>query len=127
MKKFLSVLLGSLLAFILVGCGNQVDEATADKYITKAKKVAENLTSGNYEAIHAQFGASMKANLSIEQMAEIAPIIEASGDFEKFDKQSIQEIDGDYAVVLVAKYSEENRVYTISFNAEDEIVGLFVK
>lgn len=127
MKKFLSILLGSLLAILLIGCGNQVDEATADKYITKAKEVAENLTNENYEVVHAQFDATMKANLSVDQMAEIAPIIEASGDFEKFDKESIEEKDGNYITVLVAKYSEEKRVYTISFNAEDEIVGLFVK
>lgn len=34
---------------------------------------------------------------------------------------------GVYVTVLVAKYSEKKRVYTISFNEAEEIVGLFIK
>ena len=127
MKKILSVLLGALVALMLVGCGSNVDDATADKYIEQAKAVVENLNNENYEDIQAQFDAKMKANLTTEQMAELAPIIEASGQFQEFDKQSVEEKDGYYTTILVAKYSEENRIYTISFNEQDEIVGLFIK
>ena len=127
MRKILSVLLGSLVALMLVGCGSNVDDATADKYIEQAKAVVENLNNENYEDIQAQFDAKMKANLTTEQMAELAPIIEASGQFQEFDKQSVEEKDGYYTTILVAKYSEENRIYTISFNEQDEIVGLYIK
>ena len=127
MRKILSVLLGALVALILVGCGSNVDDATADKYIEQAKAVVENLNNENYEDIQAQFDAKMKANLTTEQLAELAPIIEASGQFQEFDKQSVEEKDGYYTTILVAKYSEENRIYTISFNEQDEIVGLFIK
>ena len=127
MKKILSVLLGALVALMLVGCGSNVDDATADKYIEQAKAVVENLNNENYEDIQAQFDAKMKANLTTEQMAELAPIIEASGQFQEFDKQSVEEKDGYYTAILVAKYSEEKRIYTISFNEQDEIVGLFIK
>ena len=127
MRKILSVLLGSLVALMLVGCGSNVDDATADKYIEQAKSVVENLNNENYEDIQAQFDAKMKANLTTEQMAELAPIIEASGQFQEFDKQSVEEKDGYYTTILVAKYSEEKRIYTISFNEQDEIVGLYIK
>ena len=127
MKKLLTVLISSLILIMLAACGNKVDEATADKYIGQAKGVAEDLTDGNYEDVHAQFDATMKASLSTEQMAELDPLIEGSGSFEKFDKESIEEKDGNYTVVLVAEYSKENRVYTISFNGRDEIIGLFIK
>ena len=85
------------------------------------------LQNGNYEEIHAQLDSTMKASLSTEQMAELGPIIKESGEFQSFDKQSIEEKDGFYVVVLVAKYSDQNRVYTVSFNSEDEIAGLFIK
>ena len=127
MRKILSVLLGSLVALMLVGCGSNVDDATADKYIEQAKAVVENLNNENYEDIQAQFDAKMKANLTTEQLAELAPIIEASGQFQEFDKQSVEEKDGYYTTILVAKYSEEKRIYTISFNEQDEIVGLYIK
>jgi len=127
MRKILSVLLGALVALMLVGCGSNVDDATANKYIEQAKTVVENLNNENYEDIQSQFDAKMKANLTTEQMAELAPIIEASGQFQEFDKQSVEEKDGYYTTILVAKYSEENRIYTISFNEQDEIVGLYIK
>ena len=127
MKKRLNILIGSLMVLLLIGCSNTVDEETSDKYISAAKEVVENLQNGNYEEVHAQFDTTMKTNLSIEQMAELGPIIEESGEFQSFDKQSIEEKDGFYVVVLVAKYSDKNRVYTVSFNSEDEIAGLFIK
>ena len=127
MKKLLTILVSSFILVMLAACGNQVDDATTKKYIGQAKAVAEDLTDGNYEDVHAQFDATMKASLSTEQMAELEPIIKGSGSFEKFDKESIEEKDGNYTVVLVAKYSKENRVYTISFNDQDEVIGLFIK
>jgi len=127
MKKLLNILIGSLMLILLIGCSNTVDEETSDKYISAAKEVVEELQNGNYEEVHAQFDTTMKTNLSIEQMAELGPIIEESGEFQSFDKQSIEEKDGFYVVVLVAKYSDQNRVYTVSFNSEDEIAGLFIK
>ena len=127
MRKILSILVGALVALLLVGCGSNVDDATADKYIEQAKAVVENLNNENYEDIQAQFDETMKAKLTIEQLKEIAPILKASGQFQEFDKQSIEEKDGYYTTILVAKYSEEKRIYTISFNEQDEIIGLFVK
>ena len=127
MKKLLNILIGSLMLILLIGCSNTVDEETSDKYISAAKEVVEELQNGNYEEVHAQFDTTMKTNLSIEQMAELGPIIKESGEFQSFDKQSIEEKDGFYVVVLVAKYSDQNRVYTVSFNSEDEIAGLFIK
>ena len=127
MRKILSILVGALVALLLVGCGSNVDDATADKYIEQAKAVVENLNNENYEDIQAQFDETMKAKLTIEQMKEIAPILKASGQFQEFDKQSVEEKDGYYTTILVAKYSEEKRIYTISFNEQDEIIGLFVK
>lgn len=127
MKKLLNILIGSLMLILLIGCSNTVDEETSDKYISAAKEVVEELQNGNYEEIHAQLDSTMKASLSTEQMAELGPIIKESGEFQSFDKQSIEEKDGFYVVVLVAKYSDQNRVYTVSFNSEDEIAGLFIK
>ncbi|MBM7698786.1 hypothetical protein JOD25_001105 [Kurthia huakuii] len=69
----------------------------------------------------------MKANLSATQLAEIQPIIEKSGTFKKIEKQSVEEKDGMTTVILVAKYQNDKRVYTISYNEENQISGLYVK
>ncbi|MEG7843671.1 hypothetical protein J0804_14520 [Bacillus mobilis] len=45
-------------------------------------------------------------------MKELSPIIEK---------------DGLYTVILVAKYSKEQRTYIITYNDKEEIAGLFIK
>lgn len=128
MKKFLATILGFMAILTLVACGgNTVDDSTSEKYISKAEEVVSLLNELNYKEVHEMFNEQMKTELPEEQMEELTPIIEKSGDFEKIDKSSVEEKDGYYIVVLVAKYSDENRVFTISFNNKDEVAGLFIK
>lgn len=128
MKNFLAAILGLVAIFTLVACGgNAVDDSTSEKYISKAEEVVSLLNELNYKEVHEMFNEQMKTELPEEQMEELTPIIEESGDFEKIDKSSVEEKDGYYIVVLVAKYSDENRVFTISFDNKDEVAGLFIK
>lgn len=128
MKKFLATILGFMAILTLVACGgNTVDDSTSEKYISKAEEVVSLLNELNYKEVHEMFNEQMKTELPEEQMEELTPIIEESGDFEKIDKSSVEEKDGYYIVVLVAKYSDENRVFTISFDNKDEVAGLFIK
>lgn len=128
MKKILLMMLGVVMVFTLAACGgNKVDDSTAEKYITKAEEVVGLLNEGKYTEVHTLFDEQMATALPVEEMEELTPLIEQSGNFEKVDKSSVEEKDGFYIVVLVAKYSEENRIYTISFNGQEEVVGLFIK
>ncbi|WP_077620248.1 DUF3887 domain-containing protein [Bacillus sinesaloumensis] len=127
MRKIVLLVVSALLMLALVACGGNVDEATSEKYVSKAEDVISLLNEGKYGEVHDMFDNQMKVGLSEEQMEQLTPIIEQSGRFEKVDKSSIEEKDGYYVVVLVAKYSDENRIYTISFNENDEIAGLYIK
>ena len=128
MKRILLMVLGVVMLFTLAACGgNKVGDATAKKYIAKAEDVVSLLNEAKYEDIYAMFDEQMKTGLPVEQMEELTPIIEQSGSFEKIDKSSVEEKDGFYVVVLVAKYSEEKRIYTITLNEQEEVAGLFIK
>jgi|SRR5699024_5768138 len=128
MKRMALIMLSAVTLLALVACGgNKVDDATSEKYIRQAEEIVSLMNEGNYKQVHAMFDEQMKAELSVEQMGELTPIIEQSGNFEKIDKSSVEEKDGYYIVVLVAKYSEENRTFTISFNDNEEVAGLFMK
>lgn len=127
MRKTVLVMLSAFVMLMLVACGNKVDEATSEKYIAKAEEVVTLLNEANYSDIFEMFDEQMKAGLPVEDMEELTPIFEQSGEFEKINKSSVEEKDGNYIVVLAANYSEENRVFTISFNTNDEVVGLFIK
>lgn len=127
MKKWMMLVCSMLLVGVLAACGNQVDEETANNYIKKAEEVVQQLNAGEFEKIITQFDEKMAANVTAAQLAEITPVLEASGNYEGLEKQSVEEKDGNKIVVLVGKHSTENRIYTVSFNANDEIAGLFVQ
>lgn len=107
--------------------GNKVDDATSEKYIAKAEEVVSLLNEGNYKEIHAMSDGQMATALSEEGMEELTPIIEQSGNFDKIDKSSVEEKDDFYIVVLITKYSKDKRIFTITFNGQDEVAGLFIK
>jgi hypothetical protein len=69
----------------------------------------------------------MKTALSEEKMKDLTSVIEKAGTFENIEKKSIEEKDGLYTVVLVAKYSKEQRTFIITYNAKEEIAGLYIK
>jgi len=127
-KRMALTILSAVILIVLVACGgNKVDDATSEKYITKAEEVVSLLNEGNYEEVHAMFDEEMKVGLPVNDMEELTPIIEGSGSFEEIDKSSIEEDDGFFITVLVATYSEENRVFTVTFNGKEEIAGLYIQ
>lgn len=128
MKRVVFTLLSVIALLALVACGgSKVDDATAEKYIAKAEEIVSLLNDGNYAEIHARLNEEMKAGLPEQDMEELTPLIEQSGNFEAIDKASVEEKDGHYIVVLVGAYSEEDRVFTITFNKDDEVAGLYIK
>ena len=108
-------------------CGNKVDEETEGKYIDKAVEVVHFINDGEFDQIVEQLNENMKAKLTSEQLAAITPVLEESGSYKGIKKQSVQEKDGIIIVVLVGEYSEEDRIYTVSYDEDDRIAGLFVQ
>lgn len=127
MKKWTVLFSSLLVVLLLAACGNKVDEETTSQYVEKAERVVQLLNDGKYDEIYEQLNTTMKSQLTAEQLAEIQPVLEASGKFEGIDKQSVEQKDGMHVVVIVGKHSEENRIYTVTYDADDEIAGLFVQ
>lgn len=127
MKKWAVILVGMMLSIVLIGCGNKADEDTSQVYREKAEDVVKWLNEKNYEPLIEQFDANLTAQLTVDQLAQIEPVIEQSGDFEQVEKSTVEEKDGMKVVVLVAQYSNDKRVFTISYDGEDKIAGLFVQ
>ena len=127
MKKWKFIVCSMLTVVLLAACGNKVDEETEGKYIDKAEEVVHFLNEGEFDKIVEQLNENMKAKLTAEQLAEITPILEESGSYKGIKEQSVQEKDGIIVVVLVGEYSEEDRIYTVSYDADNRIAGLFVQ
>ncbi len=128
MKKIVLMMFSVVTVVMLVACGgSKVDESTAEKYITKAEEIVTLMNAGDYGEVHAMFDEEMKEGLPVSDMEELTPVLNQSGDFEKINKSSVEEKDGYYITVLAANYSKENRVFTVSFNDNDEVAGLFIQ
>lgn len=128
MRRMLLIMISAIAAFALAACtGNKVDESTSKKFIPKAEEIVSLLNEVKYKDVHEKFDSKMKAGLPEEKMKDLTPVIEKAGAFEKIVKKSIEEKDGLYTVILVAKYSKEQRTYIITYNDKEEIAGLFIK
>jgi len=128
MKKMKAVLISICMMIVLTACGGEkVDEATSTKYIQKAEEIVTFLNEGKYTDLIDMFDDKMKAALTEEKLKEIEPVIQQSGDYEKIEKSSVEKKDSSHIVVLAGKYTKQSRIYTISFNENDEVSGLFVK
>ncbi|PFD71311.1 hypothetical protein COL10_19035 [Bacillus cereus] len=128
MRRMLLIMISAIAAFVLVACtGNKVDESTSKNYIPKAEEIVSLLNEAKYKEVHEKFDSKMKAGLPEEKMKDLTPVIEKAGTFEKIEKQSIEEKDDLYTVILVAKYSREQRTFIITYNDKEEIAGLFIK
>jgi len=79
------------------------------------------------DVIQAQQMKRLVEEICEKYMLPFDVIIEKADTFEKIEKQSIEEKDGLYTVILVAKYSKEQRTYIITYNDKEEIAGLFIK
>lgn len=126
MNKQVGVIL-LLMVFIFSACGSRVDNNVAMKYIKHAEEVVDHLNNQNYEAVYDEFNREMQASLHLEDMNQLTDILEQAGTFEEIEKKSVDEKDGYYVTVLVAKYSEASHVFTITFTKDDEIAGLYIK
>lgn len=127
MKKWQLIVCSIVAVVLLAACGNKVDEETENTYVEKAEAIVHYLNEGKFDQVFDKLNASMQSQVTAEQLAEIKPVLEASGDYEGIEKQSVEEKDNIKVVVIVGKHSEENRIYTVSYDESDEIAGLFVQ
>lgn len=127
MRKILLMILSITTIIGLAACGEKIDDETADKYVSKAEEVVSLLNDKQYDDLRAMFDATMKEELTDTELKQLAPYIEEAGHFETIDKSSVERDDPYYVVILSVKYSNDTLIYTISFNENDEVSGLFVQ
>lgn len=128
MRKIYTIFLAVLLIITLVACQkSNVDEETANHYIDQAKSVIEHLLNSEYEEVYEQFNEEMKEELSLSNMGDLTPVIKEVGEFEKFETSAVEERDGYYVTVVVTKHEDGKLGFTITFEEDDSIAGLFIK
>lgn len=114
---------------ILSGCGSKglSDNYDEDKVTEKAKEVISFINNEETDAILEISSAEMKEVMTKDTINKVYEILEEAGDFEKIESISLKEKD-DFAVTIIkTKYKEKDFTYSISFNKEMELAGLYLK
>ncbi len=136
MKKLWILLLCLALSALLCGCGSLqlaecFDEATVN---AEAENVAMLVVSRDYQAICDRFRADIRGSLTPEYLAEqLDGMMDASGDLVRLRGSACvgqKNADGteDFAMAIVlGKFENGKRTFTISFDKDMELVGLYVK
>lgn len=126
MKKL--VLLALATVFLLAACGkNKVDESAAEEYIKKSKEMITLFNEEKFDEMRTMFDATMKDALSVEQLQDVFDIVKESGEFVSFEKESVAKKEQYFVATIATKYKEDNRVYTITLDEQQQVAGFFVK
>lgn len=128
MRKLYPLILSLLLIVSLSACKkSNVDDETAELYTNQAKAVIELLLDLNYEEVYAQFNEEMKELLPVSDMNELTPLIEKVGDFKEYEVSAVEERDGYYVTVVVTKHENGKLGFTVTFEEDGSVAGLFIK
>lgn len=126
-KKGSRILISLFVIVILVSCGNTVDSEKTELYSNKAEEAIQLLNSGERDKLKEQFDDEMKEAMTDDNFAIVEDAIKEAGNFEKIEKSSVSQKNEVYSTVTIAKYSNKKRVFTINYNGDEQIVGLFIK
>ena len=132
-KKVL-LLLGAMV-LVLSGCSStKLAEAFDEETVKEAAQEAVGyLAAGEYEKNIEMMDSAMQEALSSEDLkANVETMNEQTGAFKEYKSIAVvgqQDAQGtDMAVaVVVASFEKRNVTYTISFNTDMEVIGLWMK
>src|SRR5690625_6940458 len=128
MRRNILVVFDIVLIVLFTACQKtNVDSETEEKYVEKGKEVVEALLDLDYETVYEQFNGQMQRELPVEDMHELTPVIEDAGEFEKIETTAIEERDGIYVTDIVTKHEERKLGFTVSFEENGEVAGVYIK
>ena len=113
------------------GKSSSVSSGQKEKYIEKAQNIITLFNEEKSDEIVELCDEAMKNALPKDKLSEIYTQIKSNGDFEKFLEGEMTKVEqgGKTFTVVVqqAKYGKNTLTYTISFDNEDKLAGIFYK
>ena len=135
-KTVLSVVMVLALSMGMLACaGGKLPEGfDKDELGSSAEEIVGLATAGDYDSILGALRDDLKSGVTADQLKEgWAPIYEKAGAFDSitktvFSSTKDKTTSEEYAVVQVmAKHENANLVYTLSFDKNLALVGLYLK
>jgi len=135
-KTIVCAILALTLALGLFGCtGKALPEGfDAEEVGSAAEEIVGLATAGDYDSIVAALRSDLQASITADQLKEgWAAIYEKAGAFSSITKTVLSSTADsttkeEYAVAQVqVKHENANLVYTLSFDKDLALVGLYLK
>lgn len=136
MKLLFKSLLVISVLFITVACSNNELSSKFDEeeVIDKAKEVIEVINTQNYKEVIAYIRADLQAEITAEQLQEAwGDRITNAGVFKEIKNTALKTQEDpntkeDFVTIIIqAVYEKDTLVYTLSFDEELEMIGLYMK
>ena len=136
MKKYLRGLIVILVMSLLFGCsGNKLsDKFDEQEVLDKGKEVVDVINTRQYEDVIALLREDLRSQITADQLVTAwDDQIVAAGEFEKIRNTAIESQEDSVTkeeyvtVVLEAIYAEDTLIYTLSFDEDLMMIGLYMK
>ncbi|MEG1480833.1 DUF3887 domain-containing protein [Clostridium sp.] len=130
MKKVLTIVIVLFCGIVITGCGASKlsDNYSEDKLKIAAEETINNLNNENYDEIVNSGTEELKSGLSQDKIKEAwIPLKEKLGNYKEVSKISFQEKDGIAVVVAIAEYENGKAQFTLSYNKDMKLAGIYMK
>ena len=126
------LLLTTLSVVLLVGCAAKLPEGFDEAEVkASAENVISMLGQADSDGLKALMTDEMNAALTEDVMAQIFAMVAAAGPFQEISEMRTggsTQNEITYAVVVAkSKYEKSEITYTISFDSDMKLAGLFLK
>lgn len=130
MRKFIKVLTMMLCLFMFAGCsaGKLSDDYSEDGLKAGAEEVINKLNDKNYSDILENSSDELKNSLPDNKLQEAwEGFSKDIGNYDSISKMTVAEKNGYGVVIANTKYENKKVTFTLSFNKEMELSGIYMK
>ncbi len=134
MKKIIWLAAVVCCVLLLTACGSKLPEGfEKDAVLEAADAVIAIINTGDFDAVVLEMREDLRSAITAEQLEEVwGARLDELGAYEKVKDSAVQGTKGqdgeEYAVAAVAcGYENGTAVYTLSFDKDYALVGLYMK
>ncbi|MEG0910646.1 MAG: DUF3887 domain-containing protein [Ruthenibacterium sp.] len=130
MKKILKLTFClTLCVFLLAACGEKLPEGITEEDVkSHASATVLSLNAKDYDTLNASMTPEMTDALSKSPLADVwEPFAEKLGAFKQIDKVTVGAQKGLAIAVVNASYENAKATFTLSYDADYRLAGLFFK
>ncbi|MEG1310334.1 MAG: DUF3887 domain-containing protein [Bacilli bacterium] len=130
MKKFLKTSLLILSLFILVGCGapKLSEDFKEEELKSSVEEIIDDFNNEKYEDIVLRGSEEIQAQLTADQLEQAWNTVRKDlGAYKELSKVAYTEKDDIATVIAIAKYENKKIQFTISYDKDMNLCGIYMK